>query len=210
MMLFVQEIIQATVLLALLSAATAKQIYDLRNGGRAAPLSFAIWTAVNVVSVSAQVATQPTPIALLLPVGQLVSMGLILGFALRSSQKSAEISSSQRTAVLLCLAGLGAWIILRDPMYAIAGNVVANIAGVLPTWEQAWKHPRTISFGYWLIEGGTVLVGLLVVVLHAPGHLASLVPQLTGAFICWSILGIRWVRLRPMRPTAEVATDLQT
>lgn len=183
-------------LLALLSAATIRQVYDIKKGGKAAPLSFAIWTAVNVVSVSAQLATHPTPIALLLPFGQLVSMGLILVFALRSAQKSRRVSASQRTAVLLCIAGLGAWVVLRDPMYAILGNVVANLAGVLPTWEQAWKQPRTLSRGYWLIEGSTVLAGLAVVLLHAPGHMASLVPQLTGAFICWSILAICWVRMR--------------
>jgi hypothetical protein len=192
----VQEIFQAAALLALLSAATIKQIHDIKRGGKAAPLSFAIWTAVNVVSVSAQLATHPTPIALLLPFGQLFSMGVILVFALRSSQRSRQVSVSQQAAVLLCVAGLGAWVVLRDPMYAIAGNVVANLAGVLPTWEQAWKHPRTLSRGYWLIEGVTVLVGLVVVLLYAPGHMASLIPQLTGAFVCWSILAVCWVRLR--------------
>lgn len=191
-----QEITQAATLLALLSAATYKQVRDIRRGGHAAPLSFGIWTAVNVVSVLAQLATHPVPMALLLPVGQLVSMGVILVFALRRPWQSEVITPPQKSAIVLCILGLGAWVILRDPIYAIAGNVVANLAGVLPTWEQAWRRPRSVSMGYWLIEGSTVLTGLIVLFVHAPGHVASLVPQLTGAFICWSILGIVLARGR--------------
>jgi hypothetical protein len=192
----VQEIIQVGLLLAFLSAATVKQIWDMQKGGKAAPLSFAIWTAVNVVSVLAQFATQPAAMALLLPFGQLLSMGLILVVSARAAGRNNKITPSQWLAVVLCVMGLGAWLIARDPMYAIFGNMIANVAGVLPTWEQAWWEPRSISRGYWLIEGSTVLLGLLIIGLYAPGHVASLVPQLTGAFICWSILAICTVRSR--------------
>lgn len=191
----VQNEIMAAALLALLAAATTKQVWDIKKGGKAAPLSFLIWTLVNIVSVSAQLATQPALMALILPFGQLASMGIIFIYAVKTSRNWGSVGGSQRAAILLCIAGLGAWVLMRDPMYAIAGNVIANIAGVLPTWEQAWKRPHTLSRGYWMIEGGTVAVGLLVVLLHAPLHIASLVPQLTGVFICWTILGVQWVRL---------------
>jgi hypothetical protein len=195
----------AATLLAFLIVATTKQIRDIQRGSKAAPLSFLIWTTVNMVSVGAQLATHPAPMALVLPFGQLASMGLILFFAARTSHNWGKVEGSQRMAVLLCVIGLGAWVLLRDPMYAIVGNVVANIAGVLPTWEQAWKRPHTLSQGYWLIEGSTVAVGLLVVMLYSPGHVASLVPQLTGAFICWSILGVQWVRLNRKKVTKPEA-----
>jgi hypothetical protein len=193
----------AATLLAFLIVATVKQIRDIKKGSKAAPLSFLIWTAVNIVSVGAQLATHPAPMALILPFGQLASMGLILFFAARTSRNWGKVEGSQRVAVLLCVVGLGAWVLLRDPMYAIAGNVIANIAGVIPTWEQAWKRPHTLSQGYWLIEGSTVAVGLLVVMLYSPGHTASLVPQLTGAFICWTILGVQWVRLNRKKVAAS-------
>ena len=185
----------AAALLALLVAATTKQVWDIKKGGKAAPLSFLIWTLVNIVSVSAQLATHPAAMALILPLGQLVSMGIIFLYAVKTSRNWGSVEGSQRVAVLLCIVGLSAWVFMRDPMYAIAGNVIANLAGVLPTWEQAWKRPHTLSQGYWLIEGSTVLFGLSVVLLYSPGHVASLVPQLTGAFICWTILGVQWVRL---------------
>ena len=190
-----QNEILAASLLALLVAATTKQVWDIKKGGKAAPLSFLIWALVNVVSVSAQIATQPALMALILPFGQLASMGIILFYAAKTSRRWGAADGMQQLAVVLCVVGLGAWVLLRDPMYAIVGNMIANLAGALPTWEQAWKRPHTLSGGYWLIEGSTVAVGLLVILLNAPGHAASLVPQLTGALICWSILGVRWVRL---------------
>lgn len=185
----------AAALLALLGAATTKQLRDIKKGGKAAPLSFLIWTLVNVVSVSAQMATYPSAMALVLPFGQLTSMALIFIYAVKTSRNWGSVEGSQRAAILLCSVGLGAWVLMSDPMYAIAGGVIANIAGVLPTWEQAWKRPHTLSRGYWMIEGGTVALGLFVVLVHTPLHIASLVPQLTGAFICGSILGVQWVRL---------------
>ena len=191
-----QNELLAAVLLALLIAATVKQIGDIKKGGKAAPLSFLIWTIVNIVSVSAQVATGPSPMALILPFGQLASMGLIFFYAVATAKRWGRVDILQRAAVLLCVAGIAAWVLLRDPMWAIAGNMVANLAGVLPTWEQAWKRPRTLSRGYWAIEASTVAVGLAVIFAQPQLHIASLIPQLTGAFICGSILAMRWVRVR--------------
>ena len=201
-----QNLFLAATLLALISVATVWQLIDVNKGGRAAPLSFLIWVAVDVVSVSAQLASHPAPLALVLPFGQLASMSIVLVAAWLTSRSWGNANRSQRTAILLCITGLGVWLVMRNPLYALLGNVIANFAGVLPTWEQAWKRPHTLSVGFWMMMGGTVLVGLVVIV-SQPFNVASLIPQLTGAFICWSIVAVRFVRLR-MRPMQEPVAEI--
>lgn len=191
-----QNIGMAIIMMALLFVATLQQIRDIKKGSKAAGLSFLIWTAVDGVSVMAQAVTHPAPIAMVLPVGQLTSMALICLVAFKTTPTLGRTDHFQRMAIVLCVLGLSTWLLLGNPLYALLGNVVANLAGALPTWEQVWRHPRTVSSGFWSICGSAAACGLVVAAMQTPLHIASIIPQLTGVFVCGSILMVRYGRMR--------------
>lgn len=191
-----------------LICATFFQGRDILKGSKVAiPTGWLIWTAVNVVSFTAQQNAGSTDLELWVPGVQLLStMSLFFVTAAAIIWRGAwqqkhdrHIGWGDALAIACCFVGIVGWLILQDPLVAIWGNVAANLAGLWPMLVRAWRHPAKVTPAYWGLRGISTTFATGVFLVNG-FHLAGFIPQVTGLAIAGCMLLVCAVRLRKQRP----------
>lgn len=166
-----------------------------------------IWTAVNAVSLVAQLLAGSTLWELGIPLSQFLSTLGLFAFATVIASRRGHLNWRKwwrglkpvhGVSIGLCALGVGAGFYFDDPFVTLWGNVFANAAGLAPVFFSGRAEPGEVTREYWALRGLSSAIATAVFLIS--GNDAGLIPSLTGMVLACVMLYVS----RPQQPSFHV------
>lgn len=110
--------------------------------------TFITFNLITIISTVAALSEQAYASAMATGALTLMQM-IVLFFAIKHGDQA--YSRVDWTSQAISLAGIVAWLISKDPLYAILFNMLADFFGYVPTFYHIWKIPKDETWLSWLI-----------------------------------------------------------
>lgn len=194
----------------LLGIATVFQIRAIVKKAKAHHLVWGIWTIVNTASMGALFFAGVSPWEQWIPISQWLSTLALLATSIivtpKGRWRDEPISKGDKVALGVCLAGVGAGLVLNEPFVALWGNFIANLAGLAPMLKEGRRNPNSINRPYVVFRGLASVLACAVFMVNGV-DVAGLIPQTMGLIIVGSMLyvGVILPKRRPA-PSTRVIT----
>ena len=120
--------------------------------------TFITFTLIATTSTAAALSEQAYASAMV--TGSLTVMqSIVLFFAVKNGEQA--YSRIDWASQAISLFGIVAWMISKNPLYAIIFNLLADFFGYVPSFYHSWKAPKDETWLPWLIvSSGAVLTFL--------------------------------------------------
>ena len=123
-------------------------------------ISWLIWSSLSVIALASQLA-QGSTWGLGVTVGDTLATISIFGLSIKYGVGG--WTKRDITALVVALAGLGAWLVSRQPITALLAVVVADLSGSVLTIRKAYESPETETLSMWVLVALSGVLGAISV-----------------------------------------------
>lgn len=122
--------------------------------------TFAIWSLVNIVTVSSYIAVGATT-TIFVPL--IFAMTSVIIFLLSLKYGMGGFNRLDIACLCISLVAIAIWVITSNPLLALYGNLIASTLGFLPTIKKVYYLPKTENTLSWTLSALASVLNLFAI-----------------------------------------------